>query len=76
MLLINCGLWILILTDTTCIVFIQIKNRDEMEKRTETGLVMGHAYGITAVKKVSRIIHVEDYIRTCTLNMNQNLPVN
>lgn len=42
-----------------------------MEKRTETGLVMGHAYGITAVKKVSRIIHVEDYIRTY-----QNLPVN
>ena len=26
-----------------------------MEKRTETGLVMGHAYGVTAVKKVSRI---------------------
>lgn len=24
-----------------------------MEKRTETGLVMGHAYGVTAVKKVS-----------------------
>ena len=23
-----------------------------MEKRTETGLVMGHAYGVTAVKKV------------------------
>ena len=24
-----------------------------MEKRTETGLVMGHAYGVTAVKKVT-----------------------
>jgi len=23
-----------------------------MEKRTQTGLVMGHAYGVTAVKKV------------------------
>ena len=31
---------------------VQIKNRDEMEKRTETGLVMGHAYGVTAIKKV------------------------
>lgn len=30
----------------------QIKNREEMEKRTETGLVMGHAYGVTAIKKV------------------------
>ena len=29
----------------------QIKNRDEMEKRTDLGLVMGHAYGVTAVKK-------------------------
>ena len=33
--------------------FYKIKNRDEMEKRTETGLVMGHAYGVTAVKKVT-----------------------
>ena len=32
--------------------FFKIKSRDEMEKRTETGLVMGHAYGVTAVKKV------------------------
>ena len=24
-----------------------------MEKRTQTGLVMGHAYGVTAVKKVN-----------------------
>lgn len=23
-----------------------------MERRTETGLVMGHAYGVTAIKKV------------------------
>ena len=37
------------------VYFLKIKNRDEMEKRTETGLVMGHAYGVTAVKKVSRI---------------------
>ena len=32
-----------------------------MEKRTQTGLVMGHAYGVTAVKKVhvnfATIIH-------------------
>lgn len=26
-----------------------------MEKRTETGLVMGHAYGVTAVKKVTSV---------------------
>ena len=35
--------------------FYKIKNRDEMEKRTETGLVMGHAYGVTAVKKVTSV---------------------
>ena len=27
-----------------------------MEKRTETGLVMGHAYGVTAVKKVQLVV--------------------
>lgn len=32
---------------------IRIKNRDEMEKRTETGLVMGHAYGVTSIKKIT-----------------------
>ena len=26
-----------------------------MEKRTETGLVMGHAYGVTAVNKVTSV---------------------
>ena len=25
-----------------------------MEERTETGLVKGHAYGVTAIKKVSK----------------------
>lgn len=28
-------------------------SREEMEERTDLGLVKGHAYGITAVKKVS-----------------------
>ncbi|KAK3699441.1 hypothetical protein QZH41_018607, partial [Actinostola sp. cb2023] len=31
---------------------IKISNRNEMEQRLETGLVKGHAYGVTAVKKV------------------------
>ena len=35
------------------LTYLQIKNRDEMEKRTQTGLVMGHAYGVTAIKKVN-----------------------
>ena len=38
--------------------FYKIKNRDEMEKRTETGLVMGHAYGVTAVKKVTSTFYL------------------
>ena len=29
-----------------------------MEKRTETGLVMGHAYGVTAVKKVTSTFYL------------------
>lgn len=31
---------------------IKVTNRDEMEKRLDTGLIKGHAYGITAVKKI------------------------
>ena len=30
----------------------QATSEDEMEQRTELGLVKGHAYGITAVKKI------------------------
>lgn len=49
-----------VIIDLRYFVF-QIKNRDEMEKRTETGLVMGHAYGVTAIKKVL-YIHVMSLI--------------
>ena len=31
---------------------ITATNEDEMEQRTELGLVKGHAYGITAVKRI------------------------
>lgn len=31
---------------------IKVTNRDEMEKQLDTGLVKGHAYGISDVKKV------------------------
>ena len=31
---------------------LQATSSDEMEQKTELGLVKGHAYGITAVKKV------------------------
>ena len=31
---------------------IKVNSADEMEKRTDLGLVKGHAYGITALKKV------------------------
>ena len=34
-------------------MFLQTSSRDEMEERTDLGLVKGHAYGVTAVKKVS-----------------------
>ncbi len=30
----------------------QTKDAAEVEKRTENGLVLGHAYGVTAMKKV------------------------
>ena len=46
-----------------CLSYLKIKNRDEMEKRTQTGLVMGHAYGVTAVKKVT----VLDCVHTVVL---------
>ncbi|XP_068686428.1 calpain-5-like [Montipora foliosa] len=32
---------------------ISVKNKADMERRTETGLVMGHAYGVTAIKKIT-----------------------
>ena len=32
---------------------MQTTSREEMEERTDLGLVKGHAYGVTAVKKVS-----------------------
>lgn len=38
-----------------------------MEKRTQTGLVMGHAYGVTAVKKVLvYTIVLRGTVCTCT----------
>ena len=42
--------------------FFKIKSRDEMEKRTETGLVMGHAYGVTAVKKVCMSLGLKHFL--------------
>lgn len=36
-----------------CSASIKIQNRDEMEQQLDTGLVKGHAYGISAVTKVS-----------------------
>ena len=33
-----------------------------MEKRTETGLVMGHAYGVTAVKKVCMSLGLKHFL--------------
>ncbi|EDO34860.1 predicted protein [Nematostella vectensis] len=32
---------------------IKINNRNEMEQRLDTGLIKGHAYGVTMVKKVT-----------------------
>jgi len=32
---------------------ISVKNNEDMERRTETGLIMGHAYGVTAIKKIT-----------------------
>lgn len=32
---------------------ISAKSHEEMEERTETGLVKGHAYGVTAIKKIT-----------------------
>ena len=34
--------------------FFKAKCHEEMEERTETGLVKGHAYGVTALKMVSK----------------------
>ena len=34
--------------------FFKAKSHEEMEERTETGLVKGHAYGVTALKMVSK----------------------
>ena len=31
---------------------LKANSDDEMEQRTELGLVKGHAYGITAVKRI------------------------
>ena len=36
------------------VYFFKAKSHEEMEERTETGLVKGHAYGVTAIKKVSK----------------------
>lgn len=33
--------------------FFQAKRKEDMEKPIEMGLVMGHAYSVTAVKKVT-----------------------
>ena len=38
-----------------------------MERRTETGLVMGHAYGVTAIKKV----HLGTYYNPSSPNSGQ-----
>lgn len=32
---------------------ITVKNNADMERRTETGLVMGHAYGVTDIRKIT-----------------------
>ena len=51
---------------------VQIKNRDEMEKRTETGLVMGHAYGVTAIKKVQLcyVFNIQNIQSTGMMELN------
>ena len=41
-----------LLTKHACFC-LQTSSRDELEERTDLGLVKGHAYGVTAVKKVS-----------------------
>ena len=52
-----------------------------MERRTETGLVMGHAYGVTAIKKVHlgrfpfvRTDRPGHYRRNENFTFNQNYP--
>ena len=63
----------------TLLIF-QVKNREDMERRTETGLVMGHAYGVTAIKKVhlGRFPFVRtdrpDHFRNENFTFNQNYP--
>ena len=34
------------------VCILKASNSDEMEERTDLGLVKGHAYGITAVKRI------------------------
>ena len=35
-----------------CFVLLQASTSEEVEERTDLGLVKGHAYGITAVKRI------------------------
>ena len=36
-----------------CNFILQAKNANEMEKQTPMGLIMGHAYAITSIRKVT-----------------------
>ena len=52
-----------------------------MERRTETGLVMGHAYGVTAIRKVHlgrfpfvRTDRQDHFRRNENFTFNQNYP--
>ena len=52
-----------------------------MERRTETGLVMGHAYGVTAIRKVHlgcfpfvRTDRPDHFLRNENFTFNQNYP--
>ena len=38
--------------DSLTYLFPQAEKNEDMERRTETGLVMGHAYSVTLMKKV------------------------
>ena len=35
-----------------CVYYLQSKGADDREKANEVGLVIGHAYSVTAVRKV------------------------
>ena len=40
------------------ISLFKVTKREEMEQRLDTGLIKGHAYGITAVEKVNGCLFI------------------